>query len=175
MSSQGNWGQRHSVFSETYKKPIAGWWKKSQRLGQINSYVICLFHSVPAADCTLKIHLCFLAMICEADLVVSRRSPASRDTSSSLHSSLVRYHILRSNCIESFRGGLFKQCCAVLPNSIETPSCAQPSAGHIFKWGYLIFNVMYRVECRSKKQVREENLTKTNGRVGLLDVNFSRF
>lgn len=50
---------------------------------------------------------------------------------------------------ESCWGALFKQRRAVLPNLMETPSPAQPSAAHIFTWGYLLLKVRDRAAPRA--------------------------
>lgn len=88
-----------------------------------SSVIICPFHSVPAVNSTLLIHLCVLAQIYEADLVIGGGSPASEALLS--HYGQAWWGILRA-LVElpqnSCWGALFKQSRAVLPNLMGTPS-----------------------------------------------------
>lgn len=94
LLSLGGLTQCHSTYGRTYLKKITAghkWWKESQRWGQMNSYVIiCPFHSVPAVNSTLLIHLCVLAQIYGADLVIAGGVTRLGGTPSSLQSSPVR-------------------------------------------------------------------------------------
>lgn len=133
------------------KKLTAGqkWWKGSQRCGQMNSYVIIHpFHSVPTVNSMLLIHLCVLAWLYGADLVISGGSPAL-EALITVQSSEKSYSHWGWTAAESRWGALFKQRRAVLPNLMETPSPAPPSAAHVFTWGYLLLKVRDRAASRA--------------------------
>ncbi len=71
---------------------------------------------------------------------------------------------------ESRWGALFKQRSTILPNLMETPFPAHPSAAHVFTWGYLLLNVRHRAAWRARwKWVGEENWTQ-NGKIRPLNV-----
>lgn len=135
----------------------------------MNSYVIiCLFHSVPAVNSTF-IFVSLLRSVEQIWLLAGGHHPRRHSFLITVQSSEESYRH-GGWTAESRWGALFKQRSTILPNLMETPSPAHPSAAHVFTWGYLLLNVRHSAARRARwKWVGGENGTQ-NGKIRPLIV-----